>query len=538
MQSLDTNAQLKAMGLEAPDLTLQSSLNKTSGWAGSCPSSWKVLWGTAGMTAGFGKIPASRRDSKLMTMMAQRPDDTLAQWTQMAAPPPQMSVDPHATLTAPISPAPIQMTNELGDPTGRTNELGDALPEKAEEPPAAPEPDTKMSAQKEHMAKPDGGLPERRRPVWIAGQSPRILREAAAWPECGDWRRGRRQFEEEGGTTMRGKPVEGLESRLEGLAKDESTEGLQGAEAGKDVADTGKTEAETPEIAPNAESQRNLQTSEITEHNAQAAALLHPQAKTDFEAWQAQNPGKPIEDWIKLQNQSKTIAPEQQYLTEYAQKNPGSTVAQAEHQYMLDTQRPPQVAPVNMFVPGQQPGTETLTTVRPGQTVGAGAQTAAGVNAVNTPTTQQRTAAGRAETVVAMAPEVLSRIDALAPKIGPIAGRWNDFMQGKVGSDDPDFAALRSDLLMMSSAVALAHAQGRLPENLREEFDRAINAPKQTPQNLKATINAMLPWLQQMQHQGQPNQNAPTTPRPANVPEGYELKDGPKGRGWYAPAAK
>ena len=219
-------------------------------------------------------------------------------------------------------------------------------------------------------------------------------------------------------------------------------------------------------------------------------------------------------------------------------KNPGSTVAQAEHQYMLDTQRPPQVAPVNMFVPGQQPGTETLTTVRPGQTVGAGAQTAAGVNAVNTPTTQQRTAAGRAETVVAMAPEVLSRIDALAPKIGPIAGRWNDFMQGKVGSDDPDFAALRSDLLMMSSAVALAHAQGRLPENLREEFDRAINAPKQTPQNLKATINAMLPWLQQMQHQGQPNQNAPTTPRPANVPEGYELKDGPKGRGWYAPAAK
>jgi len=462
-----------------------------------------------------------------MTMMAQRPDDTLAQWTQMAAPPPQMSVDPHATLTAPISPAPIQMTNELGDPMGRTNELGDALPEKAEAPPAA-EPDTKMSAQKEHIGKNlMADYQKDADPYGSPDNHPGFFGKVLHGLNVAT-----------GGVNRRGWEEEGLEGRLQNIGKEESTEGLQGAQAANQTAEAGEHDETTKEMPGKAQDTHALNESEVAEHNAQAAALLHPQAKTDFEAWYAQNPDKPIEDWIKLQNQSKTIAPEQQYLTEYAQKNPGSTVAQAEHQYMLDTQRPPQVAPVNMFVPGQQPGTETLTTVRPGQTVGAGAQTAAGVNAVNTPTTQQRTAAGRAETVVAMAPEVLSRIDALAPKMGPIAGRWNDFMQGKVGSDDPDFAALRSDLLMMSSAVALAHAQGRLPENLREEFDRAINAPKQTPQNLKATINAMLPWLQQMQHQGQPNQNAPTTPRPANVPEGYELKDGPKGRGWYAPAAK
>jgi hypothetical protein len=142
-----------------------------------------------------------------------------------------------------------------------------------------------------------------------------------------------------------------------------------------------------------------------------------------------------------------------------------------------------------------------------------------------------------------MAPEVMSRIDALAPKLGPIEGRWNEYMQGKIGMNDPDFAALRSDLLMMSSAVALAHAQGRLPENLREEFDRAINAPTQTPANLKATIQTMLPWLQQMQNQGQPNRqpaNSSQEPsRPANVPDGYKFNaNGPKGAGWYAPTAK
>ncbi len=60
--------------------------------------------------------------------------------------------------------------------------------------------------------------------------------------------------------------------------------------------------------------------------------------------------------------------------------------------------------------------------------------------------------------------------------------------------DDPEFAGLRADLLMYSSAVALMHARGRLPENLRAEFDRAINAPKQTPENLKAVIRVIDDW--------------------------------------------
>jgi hypothetical protein len=314
--------------------------------------------------------------------------------------------------------------------------------------------------------------------------------------------------------------TEGNYSRNLGRANTALTQDTENAQkeaqTASENATAGKTNAETPEVVPEAEAKiglENAQASEapstIAEHNAQAANLLHPQAKTAFEAWQQQNPGKPIEDWLKAQSQNKTIAPEQQYLTEYAQKHPGSTIADATKAYKADSQAPQRAPIVNMFVPGAQPGTETLQTVRPGQTVAAGAQTAAGLNAENTPTMQQRTAAGRAGTVLAMAPEVLSRIDTLAPKMGPIEGRWNEYMQGKVGMDDPDFAALRSDLLMMSSAVALAHAQGRLPENLRQEFDNAINAPKQTPANLKAVITAMLPWLQKMQEQAHPNQAQP-----------------------------
>lgn len=168
-------------------------------------------------------------------------------------------------------------------------------------------------------------------------------------------------------------------------------------------------------------------------------------------------------------------------------------------------EKPNQAGMVTVVAPDPNtPGGGIVERVGAGGKIAPGTQTMTGFNTENTPTMQQRTAAGRAATVVAMAPEVLGRIDAVAGKLGPVEGRWNDFMQGKVGTDDPDFAALRSDLLMMSSAVALAHAQGRLPENLREEFDRSINAPKQTPENLKATINTMIPWLQKMQEQGHP----------------------------------
>ena len=166
-----------------------------------------------------------------------------------------------------------------------------------------------------------------------------------------------------------------------------------------------------------------------------------------------------------------------------------------------------------MFVPGAG-GQMTAKAVRPGQSVAPGTQTAAGVNSVNTPTTTQRTAAGRADTVVAMAPEVITEIGSMANELGPVMGRWNDFMQGKVGTDNPRFAGLRTDLMMLSTAVALAHAQGRLPENLREEFDQAINAPKQTPENLKSVVSHILPWMQKMQQQGHPNepQNAGGAP--------------------------
>lgn len=179
------------------------------------------------------------------------------------------------------------------------------------------------------------------------------------------------------------------------------------------------------------------------------------------------------------------------------------------------------------------PKTNQLIRLEPGQTAPAGFTTPNQAGQQNAPTVQQRNVAGQAQLVHEQMPEVLANIDKMKDKLGPIAGRWNDFMQGKVGTNDPDFAGLRADLLMMSSAVALMHARGRLPENLREEFDHAINAPKQTAENLKAVLNKVDQWTTKNMELGGKKAEESTPQRPKNVPANYVL-NGAKTQ-WVAP---
>ncbi len=317
-----------------------------------------------------------------------------------------------------------------------------------------------------------------------------------------------------GGPNRRLMEESGLEGRLNKLAQLQSQIGEQGAT-------TSRLKEETAEMPGKTESEEGLQSATGRHLNDESTNIENP-ASVVLETDQGMFLRNPkTNELTPLTNQGQQLMPSNKTQPKGMEK--GSVVGPngkpIEANYHPDTgkwtdtsgkeiinpqpyEKPNQAGMMTLIAPDPNtPGGGIVQRVGAGARIAPGSQTAAGFNAVNTPTMQQRTAAGRAGTVIEMAPEVLSRIDSIAPKLGPVEGRWNDFMQGKVGMDDPDFAALRSDLLMMSSAVALAHAQGRLPENLREEFDRAINAPKQTPENLKATIQTMLPWLQKMQQQ-------------------------------------
>jgi hypothetical protein len=91
----------------------------------------------------------------------------------------------------------------------------------------------------------------------------------------------------------------------------EADVGFKQAETEKAKEDVPFERAQTAALTQKTGEEPELTASEINERNAQASALLHPQAKTDFEAWQQQNPGKPIEDWLKAQQANKPQTAEQ-----------------------------------------------------------------------------------------------------------------------------------------------------------------------------------------------------------------------------------
>jgi hypothetical protein len=294
-------------------------------------------------------------------------------------------------------------------------------------------------------------------------------------------------------------------------------------------ANTEHLNAETPEVAPNAASARKLQGLTGEHVSAETNLLNKP-----LEEWKAIPSiigpnGEPVEiesrsgkvrlggvQGTQLLKQPKPDTPEQQYIDEYQRLHKGATIAQAERQYSLDTQKPPQAI---MLVPGENGG-YTAQRVAPGATVAPGAVSATQAGSLNVPTTQQRNVAAQAKLVTEQMPGLISEIQQNKDLLGPVSGRWNEFMQGKAGVDNPQMAGLRADLLMMSSAVALMHARGRLPENLREEFDRAINAPKQTPENLIATLQHINQWTQANINAMRGNQGAQSPNTSAGPKEG------------------
>lgn len=104
----------------------------------------------------------------------------------------------------------------------------------------------------------------------------------------------------------------------------------------------------------------------------------------------------------------------------------------------------------------------------------------------------------------------LDETQQVAGKLGPVEGRWNDFWQGKVGADDPTFSHYKDEIGMVSSAVTLAHARGRMSNELFEHFQQMFDAGKQSPGNMTQALNVAKEWLTDYAKMGDtPTPNAP-----------------------------
>ena len=117
---------------------------------------------------------------------------------------------------------------------------------------------------------------------------------------------------------------------------DETAEGEKQAQTADIQSQIPLREAQTQEAQTHAADQPAIDQAQIAEHNAQAASLLHPQAKTDFEAWQQQNPEKPIEEWLKALNQNRNVQPKEQLQQQLiAAQNSGDTATAKKLQQQL-----------------------------------------------------------------------------------------------------------------------------------------------------------------------------------------------------------
>ena len=209
---------------------------------------------------------------------------------------------------------------------------------------------------------------------------------------------------------------------------------------------------------------------------------------------------------------------EEQIIDEHQKKvHPGETMAAARQHTAV-------APPVDHGATVIDPQSGQVVRLVPGMRAPEGFRGVNQQGSLNTPTSQMRNVGAQASLVHEQTPHMLSEIDRLKDKLGPLTGQWNEFMQGKVGLNDPDMAGLRTDLLMYSSAVALMHARGRLPENLREEFDRTINSPKQSPENLKRIISRIDDWTGKNLHTMQ-GDNSQGGGGKDQLPGGISLQD-------------
>ena len=177
-------------------------------------------------------------------------------------------------------------------------------------------------------------------------------------------------------------------------------------------------------------------------------------------------------------------------------------------------EKAPEPKQTTMMIPDGQGG-YTATSITAGQHVPAGAMTATGVNAQNVPTSTTRTMAETAPKINSLIDRTLPIIAAQKQKLGPAAGRWNDFMTGKVGASDPEFNKLRVNMGLLSTLLMRMHVGARGSEKIMEKFDNLIGLGYQSPDNLVTALNEIKLYANDVAESGRGHEGQGGTPAPA-----------------------
>jgi hypothetical protein len=91
--------------------------------------------------------------------------------------------------------------------------------------------------------------------------------------------------------------------------------------------------------------------------------------------------------------------------------------------------------------------------------------------------------------VLKLSARVRQLVDEQEKSLGPEAGRWNEFMTGKVGAPNPEFTKLRTDVGLLTTKLMRMHVGARGGEMMMSHFKDLIDSGKQSPENLRAALD-------------------------------------------------
>lgn len=97
--------------------------------------------------------------------------------------------------------------------------------------------------------------------------------------------------------------------------------------------------------------------------------------------------------------------------------------------------------------------------------------------------------------MIEQAPKVIGFVDRIdkfiaedPQHLGPIKGRWAEFWAGKVGTPDPRYTKLRTDVGLLQTLLMRMHVGARGGEYIMAHFKDLFDQAKQSPENLQAAM--------------------------------------------------
>ena len=148
-----------------------------------------------------------------------------------------------------------------------------------------------------------------------------------------------------------------------------------------------------------------------------------------------------------------------------------------------------------------------------------------------------------AQTVQPHIQTIYKTLDTIDPdKLGPIFGRWNEFLAGKFGSGDAEYVVLRNNINLLDSALARIHggARGGSSPPMIEYMHSMLSAGPKDAATMRAGLNVFNDWIKgyagMAPQAGALSPSAAQPARPGGIPGDAAAQYNPATKQWrYKP---